>query len=898
MDKDEVDRQRLDIKDDPEFISPPYLEEPLYQCASAVTIRGFIPHAKIVIEVDGSVVVSQTADFPEPSGQSFDLPSELTAGQVVRARQQHGGATSAWSAGVTVRDHTKDYPAGPPRPQVNPAPVHQCGARTGVANLLVGCNVWITADGAEVGSVKGAKEHQGVNVNPDYGLGQSVRAWASLCDDPSPPSVEHITQPPPSPLPKPAFDPVHEGQEQIRIAGLSNGARFKLYRNGVDLGTWRTWGQTHLVGLSPPFSASETLTCTQTLCPGDPPSPEGKTEVEPCSQLPAPVIAQVQAGDPSITLLNAVPGARIQVYRNGIEIGDSSGSVILLSQPVEHGDVLYVIQSVGNCVSGTARVVEVRCVAPPVGGDPAGLDLFPVGNDAYDGGTVSIDGSSYDVRGTVYYPAEDDGKVQPFHKRLAEVGNVPIVFMAHGNHATYYSPDDRNEERCCLRTGDVTFNPGDDPNRECVKPADYGWPEIPNHEGYDYFQRALAKMGIVAVSVYSNQTNCKSYTATNMRQRAELIIASIAHFQSLAASPGSTFQNRIDFSRVGLMGHSRGGEAVVVVPEIIGLPNVEIAGVISLAPTNAGASSGAPTKHPFMTILPAGDGDVSKNDGAGFYDKAEPETFKCQVYVHRTNHNFFNRQWFNDDGLGPPVLSRNAHERVLLAYGCAFFRAAVLGHATTGYLSGHMLSAGVATDHVHLSFERRGAFTVDHHENAGGIGINTLGMPTQQLFGLSADEYVYSQTGGPTFNGSFFGNTIGMVAETQRAGGTFRSRLDTERDLRGKEVWIRAAEVYNGSNVPSGVTGFELGLEDDKGTTAWVDSEAVGGLPRPYDRRADDLAKYGDDRTKTMLKTLRFPAECFEKALDEFDIRRVVAVRLRLNRGDQRALSYDVLQIT
>lgn len=877
MDKNEVNRQRLDIKDNPEFISPPYLEEPLYQCATAVTVRGFIPHAKIDIEVDGSIVVSQTAGFPEPSGQSFDLPSELVAGQVVRARQQHGGATSAWSASVTVRDHTRDYPAGPPRPQINPAPVHECGARTGVANLLVGCKVWITADGTVVGRVEGAKVHQGVNVNPDYGLGQSVRAWASLCDDPSPPSLQHITQPPPSPLPTPAFDPVYERQEQIRITSLANGARFKLYRNGVDQGTWRTWGQVHLVGLSPPFSASETLTCTQTLCPGDPPSPEGKTEVEPCSELPAPVIAPVQAGDTSITVLNAVPGARIQVYRNGIEIGDSSGSVILLSQPVERGDVLYVIQSVGNCVSDTARVVEVRCVAPPVGGDPAGLDLFPVGNDTYDGGQVSIDGSSYNVRGTVYYPAEDDGTGQPFHKRLAEVGKVPILFMAHGNHATFRDPANPNNESC--------INPG-------------GWDEIPNHEGYDYFQKALAKMGIIAVSVYSNQTNCKSYSATNMRLRAELIIASIAHFQSLAVNAGSIFHNKIDFSRVGLMGHSRGGEAVVVVPEIIGLPNVLIAGVISLAPTDAGASSGAPKKHPFMTILPAGDGDVVENNGARFYDKAEPEIFKCQVYVHRTNHNFFNRQWPNDDGLGPPVLSRYAHERVLLAYGCAFFRAALLGHPTTDYLSEHVLPDSVATEQVYLSFERSGTFTVDHHENSGGIGTNTLGMPTQQLFSLSADEYAFSQTGAPTFNSSFYGNTTGMVAETRRAEGTFRSQLDTERDLRNKEVWIRAAEVYNGSNMPSGATGFELGLEDDKGTTAWVDSDEVGGLLRPYDRRADDLAKYGRDFTKTMLKMLRFPTNCFKKARGEFDIHRVVAVRLRLNRSDQRALSFDVLQIT
>jgi hypothetical protein len=80
-----------------------------------------------------------------------------------------------------------------PDREIDPAPVYKCGSRTGVANLLIGCNVWITADGMEVGRVDGAVQHQGVKVTPDYGLGQQVRAWASMCDDPSPPSVLQVT---------------------------------------------------------------------------------------------------------------------------------------------------------------------------------------------------------------------------------------------------------------------------------------------------------------------------------------------------------------------------------------------------------------------------------------------------------------------------------------------------------------------------------------------------------------------------------------------------------------------------------------------------------------------------------------------------------------------------------
>src|SRR6185436_18226675 len=112
-------------------------------------------------------------------------------------------------------DHTADFPAGPPRPQVFPTPLYECGSRTGVDNLLGGGNVWITADGVEVGRVDGCAARQGVSVNPDFGLGQRVRAWFELCGDPSPPSIEHVTQVGPSPLPAPGFDPIYDGGDQL-----------------------------------------------------------------------------------------------------------------------------------------------------------------------------------------------------------------------------------------------------------------------------------------------------------------------------------------------------------------------------------------------------------------------------------------------------------------------------------------------------------------------------------------------------------------------------------------------------------------------------------------------------------------------------------------------------------
>src|SRR5205807_9440868 len=140
------------LKEDRKLLSPPVIEQPLYQCAVSVTVTAYEPNATIDVDVSGTVT-SAAGGFPFPNGVTIGLPAALVAGQKVKARQRVAGATSPWTALITVGDHTKDYPAGPPRPEINPAPVYKCGVRTGVGNLLPGGHVWITADGTKVGEV-------------------------------------------------------------------------------------------------------------------------------------------------------------------------------------------------------------------------------------------------------------------------------------------------------------------------------------------------------------------------------------------------------------------------------------------------------------------------------------------------------------------------------------------------------------------------------------------------------------------------------------------------------------------------------------------------------------------------------------------------------------------------
>jgi len=848
----EVPRDKLDVRDNPKIISPPILTQPLYGCASAVNVTGYLLHATLDIEVSGAIVVNGfPGGSPAPFGATIHLPNPLVAGQKVRARQHRAGVISKWTSLAIVRDHTADYPAGPPRPELFPTPLYKCGARTGVNNLLVGCNVWITADGGTVGAVNGANNPQGVNVSPHYKQSQHVRALASLCNDPSPPSLEQIVQPPPLPLPTPGFDPIHAGGTQLVVNTIIDGATFTISRGGVSQGTFACWGGRSIIGLNPPFAAGEVFTATQELCSGDGPSPPGTGTVLPCSALPAPQVAPVQDGDTQVVLTDFVWGSEIKVFVNLVKTGDGSGPIVALTAPIPHGARIDVWQILGSCQGQAMQELHSLCVAPPVGSDPSDLDLFPVGTYEYDGGGTDIDGFHYNIRGSIYYPADDDGVDKSFNARLAATGRVPIIVLVHGAHSS----------------------------------------TTPSYQGYDYFQYQLARMGFVAVSVDERETDQGpdwSGWTSNIVRRAELAIASIGFMQQLDAN-GPLFQGRIDFSHLGLMGHSRGGDCVIAVAERIALPGVTVKAVLSLAPVNSGANSGKPHGYAFMTFLPAADGDVVDNNGAQFYDQAQPDPTKTQLYIYYANHNYFNRQWLNDDtGGGLPIISRPDHERILSTYGCAFFRQAVRGDATGEYLIGTVLPPGVQNQNIHLSYDVSGVRVVDNYEGHP-ITIDSEVQPTAQSGGLVARDFPFAQVPG-AFNTSFFGNTTGNIAVSNKTGGDFRSQLSGHANLTHGEIRVRAAEVFDGQNIPPLPTSFRIGAEDGAGTISWVSIEDVGGLPRPFDRRAFD------NKTKTMLSTFRFPGRCFaaERKLRIADIR---AIHLNLNGDANRPIAFDDLEI-
>ena len=271
----------------------------------------------------------------------------------------------------------------------------------------------------------------------------------------------------------------------------------------------------------------------------------------------------------------------------------------------------------------------------------------------------------------IAYPADPSDP-----KKVALKGRLPIAVLVHGQHASWQ-----------------------------------GGGEVRNHDGYAFLQDHLAKLGIVSVSV---DTNAANFFGSLIQTRAEMVLGALDTLKTMDQNPASLFAGRLDFDRIGLLGHSRGGDAVVRAAVLNktakrGL----IRAVVSLAPTDF---TGALAKESermaldashtnfYLVIYGGHDGDVSGSDGArgfggtGFrhYDRASAR--KAMVYIPFCDHNRFNDTWSTDEsgvlaGDIAKLHSRADHRQLLIEYA-----GAALEWQLTGTVSKSALFTGRASN--------------------------------------------------------------------------------------------------------------------------------------------------------------------------------------------------------
>ena len=352
-------------KEDPDYISAPVIIEPLYACAEAIEVTSVIYGAQLDVYVDGALVNS--VKVTEPTRQVVKVPA-LVDGQELYAVQTKDGITSDKSDSAYVISHKEDYPDGLPKPDIDPKLIHQCGSVIAIRHIR-GATITALVNGSDPASrtTSGDWSNIAPKIQP-FNLGDIYTAEQKMCDDVSPPSDPEVAVAPPSPMPLPALinSPVVAGQELIGIENLAHGAQTSVEVSGAGVvagfSTAVSWNSEVDIasGLGGPLSVGQTVSVVSSLCEA---TKIGSQSVQPCDEIPAPAIQQPFVGATSVTVTDSIAGARILVYDNaGVEIGDSSGSVIALSRTLVAGDVLTVVQKVGECISANGYRVTVMCL--------------------------------------------------------------------------------------------------------------------------------------------------------------------------------------------------------------------------------------------------------------------------------------------------------------------------------------------------------------------------------------------------------------------------------------------------------------------------------------------------------------------------------------------------------
>lgn len=222
--------------------------------------------------------------------------------------------------------------------------------------------------------------------------------------------------------------------------------------------------------------------------------------------------------------------------------------------------------------------------------------------------------------------------------------------------------------------------------------------------GYGYLGELLASRGIIFVSVDENFLNSSFTDITGGLDeendaRGWMLLEHLRVWHQWNSDTDHLFYQKVDTTKLSLIGHSRGGEAVAHAALLNKMPyyyddatiplgyNYDIQSIIAIAPVDGQYEPGdARTSLKdinYFTIHGAQDSDVTSFAGSKQYERVtfsdSTHYFKSGLYVQGANHGQFNTSWGdNDIGVftkflnNKPLLSGEDQRKIAEVYISAF----------------------------------------------------------------------------------------------------------------------------------------------------------------------------------------------------------------------------------
>lgn len=430
---------------------------------------------------------------------------------------------------------------------------------------------------------------------------------------------------------------------------------------------------------------------------------------------------------------------------------------------------------------------------------------------------------------------------------------------------------------------------------------------------YDFLLQHLAQNGFIAASI-DNRYVSGGVLVHGMHGlgRANNFFQ---HLPVLKAKFGGKLQDNI-----GVMGHSRGGEAVLKIARLnqqLALGH-NIKALMSLAPTDQygrEALAGA-YATPYLVLYGSRDGDVAgwypwfppfdwRMTGFSLYDRAVGAP-KSMAFVYRATHNGFITA--NYDNLGDQPLPPATQQAIVQAYLTAFFRRYLRGESRwNGMFVNDLQAASVAVTgaEIHMQHRMPGGKTIDDFQTAGtNWQSSTIGgtvshggtLPVNPSKGRLFD---FPPTN-PGLDSQSPGDTKGLKIRWDNTGGQLGRLVWTiphahKNVKRFTAVSLRVTQKQGSASNPAGQPqDFAVGLRDAAHHQRTIRASAFGAVPFPDQRSLNDLCKSA--MTTIAIPLGMYTIECLGQP--KVDLKEVVEFFLDFSLKSTGEIEVDDIEFT
>jgi hypothetical protein len=349
-------------------LSPPIVYSPIHECAKAVFVYDFLPHALVRVYANGGELIGKKT--PYFGFDNIDLTRALKVGDKITATQTVGAFASVPSYDYV---EVEPFPITLNRPVVEPT-LYACGQVVPVNQLVPSVHVSVFESGksAPVGEAESPTTGQAVVTSSLDALKQVTAVQTACPLDPTKKIVSLPSDPvpvsdDPSPIPVPSIEQTYvKGSDSITVDGLLVGAAVQVIDGTNTIGGGLATASRNWVPVHPEIGDHSFPQAIQKLCRPSDPSPQPTQP--PRSTLDALIVVPpVCAGSHFATIRNSVINANVVLLRNGQVAGYAGAVPGDLTSALgggatwSAGDSVTAVQNIGSIWSPVSNTVVAGC---------------------------------------------------------------------------------------------------------------------------------------------------------------------------------------------------------------------------------------------------------------------------------------------------------------------------------------------------------------------------------------------------------------------------------------------------------------------------------------------------------------------------------------------------------